>query len=119
MNDKESKWVCTDDACSQYRKIIDENTFMFIEYTLLPNGVCEVFLSTIDLNDFLQVEIIDCISSYYKDLTELKTIYGNESNAIMAECIFEQRNWVYYDETWEFEDEEKARAFIEEKIKTI
>jgi hypothetical protein len=118
MNKEEYEWGLMDDSCSQYRKRIDETTYMLIEYVLLPNDKCIVTLSEIDLNDFSQAEIEEYVSYYYTSMEELD-VYGNDRNGIISECIFEQICWDEHDDFWEIETEELAKAFIEEKIKSI
>jgi hypothetical protein len=41
------------------------------------------------------LEITGAISGYYNSLEELKSIYGDDSNWVIAECIFEQESGLY------------------------
>lgn len=49
----------------------------------------------INLSDYNETAIENHISAYYKDLDELKEIYGEDWMFIVAECIFEQESGLY------------------------
>lgn len=94
-------WICTDDDYMQYCKKIGKNKFKFVEKVWLdlcrddegyPDKAYTVKSALIDLNDYTKDDIKTYITGYYHSLDELKEMYGNDSNQIIAECIFEQMN---------------------------
>ena len=93
-----SKWYCSDDDCLQYCRENADGTFSFIEK--LYYGTCNgdegypdksylVKTATIDLKNYTQGMMEIYISGYYSSLDEIRETYGNASNQIIAECIFE------------------------------
>lgn len=49
----------------------------------------------IDLTEYTLEEIESIISPYYKSIQQVKELYDNNSNWILAECIFEQETGIY------------------------
>lgn len=105
-------YTCTDPDNHQYcRKINDHcygykefNRFSFPPEYLDKNSLTieglfyndEYWIEdTIDMNGYSEEEIQKHISAYYKDLDELKSIYGDNWKQIVCECIFEQESELY------------------------
>lgn len=105
-------WTCTDPDLQQYGRKISEGHYEFKEFNrneYNSSGYCastefkeSVFNEdrywieeTIILKHYKQHEIESHISAYYNSLDELKEIYGEESEWIIAECIFEQNSGLY------------------------
>jgi len=65
-----------------YLKENFENEFLWIKSKIL-------------LSRYTEEQIDDNISAYYKDLDEVKEIYGKDWEFIVAECIFEQESGLY------------------------
>ena len=93
-----SKWYCTDDDCLQYCRKNADGTFSFIEKLYYdtcngdegyPDKSYLVKTATIDLKNYTQGMMEIYISSYYSSLDQIRETYGNASNQIIAECIFE------------------------------
>ena len=94
-----SKWYCTDDDCLQYCRENADGTFSFIEklyydtcngHEDYPDKSYLVKTATIDLKNYTQGMMEIYISGYYSSLDEIRETYGNASNQIIAECIFEE-----------------------------
>ena len=49
----------------------------------------------INIADYNEIELEEIISGYYKDLNEVKNIYGDDWAWIVAECAFELKNGNY------------------------
>lgn len=103
-------WTCTDADNFQYGKKISEKVFIFKELNqrkfigkeFSEEEIIEVFEKfsywneeEIDLNDYSEKEIQSNISAYYSDIKEIQEIYGQETDWIVAECIFEQESGLY------------------------
>lgn len=74
------KWKCTDPSTDQWIKRISDNVFEVFE-----NGeVTEVNLSL-----YTEVELEDYVRAFYDSLSDLREIYGEEANQVIAECIAE------------------------------
>lgn len=101
-------WICTDGDNEQYgRKISDRvYTFKELEREFLGSFSDEEIIGIFDspqyweeqeinLDEYSQEEVEKYISAYYTDLNEVFNIYGDDSNWIIAECIFEQKSGNY------------------------
>lgn len=93
----EEKWECTDYDNNQYGRQISEKVFEFKEKNrgLSDYEEDEFIEMTINLDHYTNEQIENHISAYYGSLEELKEIYGDDSNWIIAECIFEQESGLY------------------------
>jgi hypothetical protein len=115
----EENWTCTDPDNFQYGKQLSPTKFEFREYDrhiadnkffklkempykeakteIEADWNCSDFWqeSTIDLADYDNQMIREFISGYYESLEALIEIYGDQSNWIIAECIFEQESGQY------------------------
>lgn len=90
-------WVCTDLDNEQYGRQLSKTRFEFKEKNrgLLDYEEDEFIEFGVDLTDYSQEHIEEVVSGYYSGLEELKSIYGEDSNWIIAECIFEQESGLY------------------------
>jgi len=79
-------WTCTDEDNQQYGRQLSERIFEFKE-----RGYTDI----IKLDDYNLKEINNIISSYYLSIEELKKEYKENSDWIIAECIFEQESGLY------------------------
>ena len=100
-------YFCTDRDNLQFCRKESETRFRYVEVDkislyLFLNGddissvsnedlvLCvEWFDELIDLDKYSDEQKLYHISAYYKSLEELEEIYGEDSNMIIAECIFE------------------------------
>ena len=92
------EWICTDPDCSQYCKINSDGTYSFIEKMWLdtckgdpghPDKSYTVKTALVDLNDYTETEKEINVSGYYDSIEALREIYKENSDQIIAECIFE------------------------------
>ena len=92
-------WICTDSDCSQYCKVNSDGTYSFIEKVWLdickgdpgyPDKEYTVKTALVDLNDYTEHEKECNISGYYDSIEALREIYKEDSDRIIAECIFEE-----------------------------
>ena len=93
------EWICTDSDNSQYCKINSDGTYSFIEKVWLdickgdpgyPDKKYTVKTALVDLDDYTEYEKECNISGYYDSIEELREIYKEDSDQIIAECIFEE-----------------------------
>ena len=93
------EWVCTDSDSSQYCKINSDGIYNFIEKVWLdickgdpsyPDKKYTVKTALVDLNDYTDHEKECNICGYYDSIESLREIYGDDSDQIIAECIFEE-----------------------------
>ena len=85
-----NEWILTDDDCCQYVKQLDKTVFKLIEVSVLGyNDESAVYVETIDIDDFDEDSIQEVIKCYYENIQEVKKIYGDSANQIIAECLFE------------------------------
>ena len=96
-------WFCTDPDCMQYCKKISETEYEFIQAVWLDtcgdDPVAEnakdetdnytVCTGYIDLDLYSEEDKEGSIWSYGYTMDYVKEIYGNASNQIIAECLFE------------------------------
>lgn len=85
-------WVLTDDSTNQYYKYINENQFLYREDRLVDpeTGETYIYEALMDMDDYTEDDLEKGVEAYYKNLDEVKTIYGNDWKQIALECIFEQ-----------------------------
>ena len=92
-------WICTDSDCSQYCKINSDGTYSFIEKVWLdtckgdpgyPDKEYTVKTALVDLNDYSEKEKEVNVSGYYDSLKALREFYTDDSDQVIAECIFEE-----------------------------
>lgn len=93
------EWICTDSDCSQYCKINSDGTYNFIEKVWLdickgdpghPDKHYTVKTALVDLNDYSEEEKEVNVSGYYDSLKALREFYTDDSDQVIAECIFEE-----------------------------
>lgn len=85
-------WILTDIDCYQYCKKLNDTCYWYIE--LREVGDFEspfywVYATQIDLEYYTDDEVLDYITGYYDDVEQIREIYGEDANQIIAECIFE------------------------------
>ncbi len=86
----EEPWTCTDPDTGQYCRIRTlPDGHREYDYEEMRDGV--KITDTIDVSLMTPKEIQEAISGYYKDLDEVKQIYGDDWEQIVAECEFEQQ----------------------------
>ena len=92
-------WIRTDSDCSQYCKINSDGTYSFIEKVWLdtckgdpgyPDKEYTVKTALVDLNDYSEKEKEINVSGYYDSLKTLREFYTDDSDQVIAECIFEE-----------------------------
>ena len=110
------KWITTDSDNLQFMKVANSKTkFTFKEFNrfeypeefkiykdkhdidLKPIwNVSECWIElTIDLSEYSFTELLRHVTTYYKGLDVLINQYKEDSEKILAECIFEQENGLY------------------------
>lgn len=85
-------WILTDSDCCQYCKKIDNSNYWYIELREVgdfDNPFYLAYATQIDLEFYTDDEIVDCITGDYDDLEQIRKIYGDYANQIIAEYIFE------------------------------
>lgn len=104
-----SGWKLTDPDNFQYGMQISESVFKFKEfdrneyYNLTKEEIEKIPFSDddyyveleIDLTKYTSEQIREVVDGYYTNLEELISIYGKDSNWIVAECIFETESGLY------------------------
>ncbi len=77
-------FICTDgsDETEQWVRKISDTKFEVYERA---SGV----MQDIDLNEYTEKEIRDYVSGFYDSLEDLKEMYGEDSNMIIAEIVSE------------------------------
>lgn len=89
-------WVCTDPDKKQFGKKLNDGHYVFKE--LDPEAAeyedrwieLDILLSSYD-----KKKTDNHISSYYKSIDNIKELYGDDWEWIVAECIFEQESGLY------------------------
>ncbi len=110
---KKKEWLRSDDL--QIVKELDEYRFDLAQVENYPSPDSFVVVrSNIDLRDYSDAEIDSFIHGFgYDNLQDLKDSYGDKSNQIIAECIFESLAFNEYDFMSEpFPSEKKAEDFL-------
>ncbi len=110
---KKKEWIRSDDL--QIVMQLDENRFELAQVQNFPSPDSFVVVrGDIDLRDYSDAEIDSFIHVFgYDSLQDLKDSYGDKSNQIIAECIFESLAFNEYDFISEpFPSETKADAFL-------
>jgi hypothetical protein len=92
--DDEDGWRISDQDCRQKFKKIDENRFLYREDRISnpETGETYVYQSDMDFSDYDQDSLEKGVEAYYKNVDEVKSIYGNDWKQIVLECIFEQED---------------------------
>jgi hypothetical protein len=106
MTDK--LWICTDPDQYQFGRKISERLYEFKEFdwfNIFPDKskTLEEAIEmkdnwvelTINLNHYTTEEIENHISAYYDSIEQVKEIYDDHWEWILAECIFEQESQLY------------------------
>ena len=93
------EWILTDDDCSQYVKKLDYTIFKLIQISSIGyDDKKAVYKETIDLEDFDEDDIRQMLYGFsYDGIEDVQNQYGDASNQIIAECLFEDRiYWLPY-----------------------
>lgn len=86
-----NEWIKTDDL--QFVKKITETEFKVVEIREY-NDKFATAVTIIDLEDYTEQEILDIIKTYsYLSIKELRKMYGEATNQIIAECCSEDLFW--------------------------
>lgn len=92
-------WSCTDLDNEQYGKKLGEGHYIFREkntkYELNPDEENKWIEFDILMETYTDSDIDNFISGYYDSIDEIKTLYGDDWEWIVAECIFEQESGLY------------------------
>lgn len=88
---KLNEWVCTDPNNDQWGRWLGGRLFEFKE----PDFDGDIVQFVVDLNSYTDEEVQKHISAYYRDVEEVKEIYGDSCDWVIAECIFEQETGMY------------------------
>lgn len=105
-------YTCTDPDNHQYCRKINDHCYSYKEFNRLafsPEYLKKNSLTieglfhndeywiedNIDMDGYTEEEIRKHISAYYKDLDDIKSIYGDNWKQIVCECIFEQESELY------------------------
>lgn len=91
------EWKCTDLDSEQYGRFISDRIYEFKEKNrgLSEYDQDEFIEIYVNLDNYTEGEIEDYISAYYESVKEIKNIYGEDSDWIIAECVFEQESGLY------------------------
>ncbi len=93
------EWTCTDPDNQQYGRKIGDGHYEFKErnpgFEINPIEEDEWVQIDIILAHYTDAEIKKHVSAYYNSLEELKEIYGDNWEWIVAECIFEYETGFY------------------------
>lgn len=112
----------TDDAFYQYRKHLGNRVYSLIQWDKIPNDTYEIYEAEVDLKEYSEAELEKLISSYYDSMEALVASYENvseeEIDGIVAECIFEQKQWNDASENWNAKTEKEAKEIILEWLQS-
>lgn len=116
-------FVVTDNDCMQYRKLIGNRKYLFVQEILLDENEYCVVANVEDLTK-MSLQDIECvISGYYGDIPSMEKSYKLplvQLDDIVAECSFESH--AYSDRDYDYESEivtqEKAEEIIQKFIDT-
>lgn len=109
-------WILTDPDCCQYGKKLGDGKWWYIELREVgdfENPFYWVYATQIDLEYYTDDEIVDYITGYYDDVMQIREIYGNDANQIIAECIFECLPAIEHTFVKEMQLESDAVGFIQ------
>lgn len=92
VNDEEDGWKVSDPSCRQKFKKLDENRYLYREDRISNPETKETYVyeSVMDFSDYDEDDLEKGVEAYYKNLDEVKSIYGDDWKQIVLECIFEQ-----------------------------
>jgi hypothetical protein len=77
---KAEGFFCTDPDTNQWVKKISDTQFMVYEKGRMFD---------VDLTEYTDEELDDYIAAYYPALEDMREMYGENANQIIAECIAE------------------------------
>ena len=108
-------WICTDPDGLQYQKRKNETAFYMVQMVKMPDDTFVVAYSLIDLDDYTD-KIESYVTGYYDSVAQLKETYGEKSNGVIAECIFESLPPIEYEHQWVAKTEAEAVGVISDII---
>lgn len=111
-------WISTDSDCCQYGKRLGDNKWWYIELREVgdfENPFYLAYATQIDLEWYTDDEILDYVAGY-DDVEQIKRVYGNDANQIIAECIFECLPVIEHTFVTTFKCEADAVDFIHQFI---
>lgn len=101
MDSKGTSWFLNDDSCLQYCRCAAQDTFELIEMGECPEGSKNSHYyhrGTVNVKVRLEddkEDVLNILNSFgYQSLGEVQTLYGEDANQIIAECIFESEGAV-------------------------
>lgn len=123
MIEERNGFECTDNDCMQYRKLIGNRKYLFVQEILLDENEYCVVANVEDLTKMSLQDIEYTIRGYYEDIPSMEKSYKlplGQLDDIIAECSFE--NHAYSDRDYDYESEivtqEKAEEIIQKFINT-
>ena len=90
--------------------------FDMVQVQEMPDGSFVVVKSIIDLSDYTEAEISGYVEAFYDSLNALKNEYGEASDGVIAECVFESLQPADYAHQFTAQNEEKAKEIVYEII---
>lgn len=89
-----ANWTCTDNDTMQFRKKNSDGTYEFIEkINVSVKDSDDAFMvksAAVNLSKYSDKDKEKAVSSYYGTLSEVRSIFEEEAEDIIAECIFEE-----------------------------
>lgn len=131
----DSKWVCTDDECYQWRLALGNRRYYFCEVIWLEgdtgDDVDDSYLAVgtvVDVGEMTWREMILAINGYYDSIESMLKSYGMDINdpdvdefvdSMVAECAFENiySDNDYYDYAQEFTSRTAAEKAVDDMKK--
>ena len=123
MIEERNGFECTDNDCMQYRKLIGNRKYLFVQEILLDENEYCVVANVEDLTKMSLQDIEYTIIGYYRDIPSMEKSYKlplGQLDDIIAECSFENHAYSDYDYDYESEivTQEKAEEIIQKFIDT-
>lgn len=112
-------WITTDPDNHQYCKTVSEKEYLFVQYIEVgkddDNLDYWVFKAYINMDDFDEESLLSDLKPFgYNSFENVVYNYGDNSNQIIAECVFESLTTHDYDYVAGFDEEEAAIKLVEE-----
>ena len=108
------EWIKTDDL--QWRCKVNNTTYHLVEVRERPDDYVFV-VGIIDIEDYTEDEIKSYITGYgYESVGKMKEEYGEDTNGVIAECIFECTDIIELTGFGGFDTEDDAEKAAQEYI---
>lgn len=117
MIEERNGFECTDNDCMQYRKLIGNRKYLFVQEILLDENEYCVVANVEDLTKMSLQDIEYTIRGYYGDIPSMEKSYKlplGQLDDIIAECSFE--NHAYSDRDYDYESKIVTLKAAEEII---